>query len=155
MDYTIRLEQAPARPLAVVRRTAKPTDLPRVVPEACGLVWNTLRTAGVTGAGRHVALYRDNVIHLDIGVELDSPFTGTGEVLPAATPAGLVATTTHLGPYGRLHDAHSAIHRWCRANGLTLAGPSWEIYGHWKEEWNSDPSRIVTDVYYLLAERNG
>lgn len=153
MDYSVRLEQSPAHPLAVVRRTARRADLPRVVPEACGLVWNALRSAGVAGAGRHVALYWDDVIHVDIGVELPPPFTGTGEVVPAATPAGLVAATTHLGPYGQLHAAHTAIHNWCRANGHALAGPSWEIYGHWKDEWNRDPSRIVTDVVYLLADK--
>jgi hypothetical protein len=33
----------------------------------------------------------------------------------------------------------------------TLAGPNWEIYGHWKDEWNNDPSKICTEVFYLLA----
>jgi hypothetical protein len=32
-----------------------------------------------------------------------------------------------------------------------LAGPNWEIYGHWQNEWNKDPSQIRTDVYYLLT----
>jgi effector-binding domain-containing protein len=41
---------------------------------------------------------------------------------------------------------------WCRDNGYTLAGPSWEIYGHWRDELHSDPSKIRTDVYYLLVE---
>ena len=68
-----------------------------------------------------------------------------------ATPAGPVATTTHYGPYGELHHAHVAIQEWCKKNGHTLAGPSWEIYGHWKDEWNRDPTKIVTDVYYLLV----
>jgi hypothetical protein len=25
------------------------------------------------------------------------------------------------------------------------------IYGHWQPEWNADPSRIRTDVFYLVA----
>ncbi len=69
----------------------------------------------------------------------------------SATPAGPVATTTHFGPYGRLHEAHDAIRRWCAGNGHTLAGPNWEVYGHWQDAWNSDPGQIRTDVYYLLA----
>jgi hypothetical protein len=30
-----------------------------------------------------------------------------------------------------------------------------EIYGHWENEWNADPSRIRTDVYYLLSDDSG
>src|SRR5437763_728362 len=26
----------------------------------------------------------------------------------------------------------------------------WEIYGHWEESWNTDSSKIRTDVVYLL-----
>ena len=62
-----------------------------------------------------------------------------------------MATTTHYGPYGQLRGAHEAIHRWCGNNGYTLAGPSWEVYGHWEDAWNSDPSKIRTDVFYLLV----
>jgi effector-binding domain-containing protein len=62
-----------------------------------------------------------------------------------------VATTTHHGPYGRLNEAHDGIRSWCHENGYTLAGPNWEVYGHWQDDWNSDPSRIRTDVFYLVA----
>jgi hypothetical protein len=36
-----------------------------------------------------------------------------------------------------------------------LAGPNWEVYGHWKDEWNSDPSKICTDVFYLVVAATG
>ena len=58
-------------------------------------------------------------------------------------PPGPVATTTHLGPYHLLHQAHEAVLRWCKDNGRALAGPSWEVYGHWQDEWNSDPGKMV------------
>jgi effector-binding domain-containing protein len=134
-----------------VRRRAAQHELSKVVPEACGLVWNVLRAQQVTGAGRHVAIYRDCEINVEVGAELAAPFAGHGEVVPSSIPAGTVATTTHYGPYGELHHAHVAIQEWCKKNGHTPAGPSWEIYGHWKDEWNRDPSKIVTDVYYLLV----
>jgi len=151
MEYAVRLEQQTGQPLAVVRRQASIPELPKVVPAACGTVWNVLRANQVTGAGRHVAVYWDDQINLEVGVELPGPFPGFGEVVASATPAGLVATTTHFGPYGQLPQAHDAIRRWCAANGHTFAGPNWEIYGHWNDEWNNDPSRIRTDVFYLLA----
>src|SRR5437868_6701013 len=151
MEYDVRLEQLSSRPLAVVRRRASSHELSKVVPEACGTVWNVVRAQKITGAGRHVALYWDCQINLEVGVEVEAPFPGHGEVVGSATPAGAVATTTHFGPYGRLHEAHEAIRRWCGKNGYTPAGPNWEVYGHWLDEWNSDPSGICTDVFYLLV----
>jgi effector-binding domain-containing protein len=114
-------------------------------------VWTVLRSQQVTGAGRHVAIYWDGLINLDVGVELAAPFAGHGEVVGANLPTGLTATTTHFGPYGKLAAAHQAIRDWCSVNGPTLAGPSWEIYGHWEDAWNTDPTRIRTDVFYLLT----
>jgi len=155
MDYQVRLEQHAGQPLAVVRRGASAHELSKVVPDACGTVWSVVRTQRIPGAGRHVAVYWDDQINLEVGVELEAPFAGYGEVLGTSTPAGLVATTTHIGPYQLLHQAHSAIHQWCASNGYRRAGPSWEIYGHWENAWNSDPSKIRTDVYYLVvAESN-
>jgi effector-binding domain-containing protein len=151
MEYDVRLEQLAGRPLAVVRRRAASHELSKVVPDACGTVWAVLRSQQISGAGRHVAVYLDGQINLEVGVELDRPFAGHGEVVASATPAGLVATTTHHGPYSELHGAHEAIRRWCGNSGYTLAGPNWEVYGHWKGEWTSDPTKITTDVYYLLV----
>src|SRR6516162_1155833 len=113
MEYTIRLEHHAGIPLAVVRRRARPQELAKVVQEACGLVWNVMRSQKVAGAGRHVAVYLDGQINLEVGVELDGPFTGHGEVVVSATPPGLVATTTHFGPYHLLHEAYEAIRQWC------------------------------------------
>jgi effector-binding domain-containing protein len=151
MSHDVRLENHPAQALAVVRRRASAQELSRVVPAACGTVWSALRALKVTGAGRHVAVYWDCAINLEVGVELATPFAGDGEVVASATPSGPVAITTHYGPYQRLHEAHEAIVQWCASNGYRLAGPNWEVYDHWRDEYNSDPSKIRTDVYYLLA----
>jgi effector-binding domain-containing protein len=150
MEYDVRIEQLDSRPLAVVRRRASSQELSRVVPDACGVVWNVIRSQQIAGAGRHIALYLDCVINLEVGVELDAPFAGHGEVVPSATPAGTVATTVHFGPYNQLGAAHQAICAWCAQHGYALAGPNWEIYGHWENDWNNDPTRIRTDVFYLL-----
>lgn len=141
--------QVPSVPLAVVRRQVNQSELSRVVPECCGLVWNALRAQGVRG-GRHVALYWDGSIRLEVGVEVLGPFTEQDGIVRSATPAGAVASATHFGPYGTLRVVHDAIHDWRRTNNHRLAGPSWEIYGHWQPEWDTDPSLIRTDVFYLL-----
>jgi len=150
MTSNVRLEQLKSLPLAVVRRRATKQQLSKVIPEACGIVWNVIRSQQVQGAGRHVAVYLDDQINLEVGVELEAPFAGHGDVIGSSTPAGAVATATHLGPYQTLGQTHDAVKQWCAQNGRTPAGPSWEIYGHWLDAWNNDPSQIRTDVFYLL-----
>ncbi len=150
MSYTVNIQQIPSAPLAVIRRTASTAELSRVVPECCGLVWNAIRAQDARG-GRHVAVYWDGSIRLEVGVELLGPFRDQGEVVCSATPGGWVASVTHFGPYSGLSAAHSAVREWCAAHDHRLTGPNWEIYGHWKSEWNSEPSRIQTDVFYQVS----
>ena len=151
MSLTIKLEQFPApRPLAVVRRRAAQKDLSKVIPQACGEVFSLAKAQRPAGLGRLVALYLDCEINLEVGVELDQPITDGNGLFASELPAGTVASATHMGPYQQLHGTHVAIHQWCAANGHQFAGPSWEIYGHWLKEWDNDPSKIRTDLYYLL-----
>ena len=152
MTPTPILRQVPSIPVAVVRRQVHRSELSRMVPECCGLVWNVIR-AQQAPAGRNIAIYWDGTIRLEAGVELAGPFTEHGEVVRSATPAGAAAVATHFGPYGSLGSAHDAIRQWCTAGNHRMAGPSWEVYGHWQPEWNADPSQIRTDVYYLLESR--
>ena len=146
----IRVETRPAQLLATVRRTATLPELKKVVPEACGLVWKTLKDEQVTGAGRLVALYWDSVMNLEVGVEVDQPYTGQGEVRASSTPAGTVVVLDHLGPYEGLAEAHQLLRDFCKENGHEIAGPAWETYGHWVKEWQDDPSQIWTEIAYLL-----
>jgi effector-binding domain-containing protein len=151
VTHAVQLQRLDSVPLAVIRREVRAAELSRVVPECCGLVWNEVRAQHAQG-GRHVAVYWDGRISLEVGVELRGPFVERHNVVRSATPAGVVAFVTHFGPYGGLGEAHEAIRQWCQANHREPAGPNWEIYGHWLNEWNTDPSRIRTDVYYLLAD---
>ncbi len=147
---TVEILETPSVPLAVIRRQASPADLAGLVPECCGIVWQAVK-AQKAAAGRHVAVFWDGSIRLEVGVELLGPFVDDGDVVRSATPAGTVAAITHHGPYGGLGAAHDAVRRFCQTHGHRLGGPSWEIYGHWQREWDADPSAIRTDVCYLLA----
>jgi effector-binding domain-containing protein len=149
LSSAVQVQQLDSIPLAVIRRQVSASQLSLVVPECCGLVWDAVREQRLR-AGRHIAIYWDGDIRLEVGVELLGPFTERGDVVRSATPAGAAASTTHFGPYSGLEGAHEAVRRWCGANNYRLAGPNWEIYGHWLPEWNTDPSQIRTDVYYQL-----
>src|SRR5262249_12248303 len=107
-------------------------------------------SAGLPKPGRHLAVCLDAKGFIEVGVEVAAPFVGNERIVCSRTPSGLVATTAHFGPYDSLGEAHRAIQKWCPAYGHQVSGTSWELYGHWKEEWNRDPSKIRTDVCYLL-----
>jgi effector-binding domain-containing protein len=147
--YVVKIQAVPSTPLAVIRRTASQSEFSQVVPKLCGDVWNALRTQGVRG-GRNVAVYLDTTFRIEVGAEATAPFADLGEMVHSATPAGRVATCAHFGPYSGLGAAHEAVQQWCRANGHELAGPAWELYGHWRDEWNDNPALIRTDINYLL-----
>jgi effector-binding domain-containing protein len=151
LSLQVRLTQVDSIPLAVVRRRARPSELATVVPRSCGLVWDYLRSQELRG-GRHVAIYLNSNIDLEVGIELATAFGEGSDVVRSATPHGLAATVVYHGPYQGLGAAHEAVRTWCQSEGYRLAGPNWEIYGHWQPEWNTDPSRIRTDVFYQVVE---
>jgi len=146
----VQVAHAGSLPLAVVRRQVRASELATAVPEGCGVVWSFVRARQLR-AGRHVAVYWDGTIRLEVGVEMFESFTDGGDVVRSATPAGPAASVVHFGPYNRLGVAHKAIRDWCSAHNRRLAGPNWEVYGHWQDAWNADPSQIRTDVFYQLA----
>ena len=92
---------------------------------------------------------------VEVGAEVSERFAGNDRVHCSELPAGRVVTATHFGPYARLGDAHSGIRQWCAEHGHRLSGICWEVYGHWDESWNADPSKIRTDVFHLLEDQKG
>jgi effector-binding domain-containing protein len=155
MPYEIKLTNAEAIPTAVIRSRVQPKELSKFVPAACGEVWSFIRSVSLPRPGRHVALYFDAQGSVEVGAEVSAPFVGNDRVHCSELPAGQVVTTTHLGPYSRLGDAHFEIRQWCAEHGHRPSSISWEIYGHWDESWNTDPSKIRTDVFHLLEEGKG
>ena len=153
MNYQVEVKHSEPTTTAVIRNRVRKEELSKFVPLACGEVWSFARSAGLSRPGRHVALYlNDGQGSVEVGAEVGEPFAGNDRVQCSQLPAGRVATTVHLGPYGRLGDAHEAIREWCAQHGHRRSNVSWEIYGHWQDSWNSDPSKIRTDVFYLLDE---
>ena len=140
MEYVVQATQAAAQPIQIVRgRTTKAT-LPRDIRKLFDEFY-----AGFKGkAGLNIVFYPGSGVagefEIGCGVQLESGGN-------AVTPAGLVATTVYFGPYNQMAPAHEAIHCWARESGHTLAGPSWEVYGHWSD----DPAKLRTDICYLVA----
>ena len=154
MPYHVQFAELESVALAVVRRQVSRGELIAAVRDGCGRAWDFARRHNLK-AGRNVAVYWDGGIRLDAGVELPTIFAEEDGIVRSGTPSGLTAFVTHVGPYDQLGAAHAAIREWCSTQGRRLAGPNWEIYGHWQSEWNADPSRICTDVFYQVMPGTG
>jgi effector-binding domain-containing protein len=153
MHYEIALRQAEPTHTAVIRSRVRQEELARFVPAACGEVWAFIRAAALPRPGRHIALYLNKADgSVEVGAEVSEPFVGNDRVHCSHLPAGRVATTTHFGAYTGLRAAHAAIRDWCADHGHTCSPISWEVYGHWQDSWNANPSEIRTDVFYLLSD---
>ncbi len=149
MRYQIELTESKPITTAVIRSRVAPQELARFVPAACGEVWSFVRSAGLRRPGRHTSLYLEDGI-VEVGAEVAEPFTGNERIHCSQLPGGAVAATVHFGPYPGLKDAHAALREWFATQQRRFSGTCWEIYGHWEESWNTDPSKIRTDVFYLL-----
>lgn len=140
MKYTVEARQAAAQPIQIVRGLTTKATLPNKIRELFDQFYSGFKGKG----GLNIVFYPGPCVAGDFeiwcGVQLESGGN-------ASTPVGLVATTVYFGPYSEMGPAHEAIHQWVRENGRKLAGPSWEVYGHWSD----DPASLRTDIFYLVA----
>jgi effector-binding domain-containing protein len=156
MSSDVTVERVESRQLAAVVRRVRVGEVATAWRQPLDMVWAFLRrNPGLRTDGHNVFLYRhparrEDPMEVSFGVEVPGPFEGEGEVVNAATPAGLVAATVHRSGYDTLAAAHDAIHTWREAQGREFAGWSWEIYG------DPEPTGLVeVRIEYLLASDGG
>ncbi len=147
MSEQVTVTTVVARPTAVVPATTTWQEFPTLWRELLDEVWACLRAGGITRGCRNIMLYRDDVPHVEVGVELLVPCPLTGRVVASALPAGQAAMTVHRGSYSGLAAAHRVVRDWCAAHEKPYTGTRWEVYG----PHDDDPTKVWTEVYYLLA----
>jgi effector-binding domain-containing protein len=123
-------------------------DIPSRFGANLDRVWRFVRDSGfATNHNVFVYHWEDGEPPLiEFGVQVDRAFDGNGDIVCSQTPAGMVATATHVGPYDRLGTTHEAVQQWCRDNGYATAATNWEVYG----DWDDDPAKLETVVFQLL-----
>jgi effector-binding domain-containing protein len=154
VPYDVRAERAAPRALTAVRAATTRQQLGADIVRLLDKVWPVLREQGVHTGHNVVVYYPGDAARagegggftIDAGVETFTGFAGQGEVRPVSTPPGDVAVTAHYGEYSAMAPAYAALERWCTENGRRPAGVNWEVYG----DWDDDPAKRRTDVYFLL-----
>ena len=148
----VRIVTIEPRPTAVVAETTTWKEFPshwgRLLDEVYRFVRGRPELATGHGEERwqNVMLYKDDRPDVEVGVLVSAAFEPHGRVTASALPGGEAAVALHRGDYGRLGDTHDAIRKYVAAEGRDLAGPCWEIYGHFRP----DPSDLETEVFWLL-----
>ncbi|MES1183382.1 MAG: GyrI-like domain-containing protein [Myxococcales bacterium] len=152
----IQLTQLAAQQLAVVKDVAFAQNIGAKIGAALPVVFAKLKELGVKELGQPVVVYFSNQgqwhvapgIPIEVGVELAQALSAESPpVVRSSLPACRAATALHLGPYQALPQTHMAVHDWCHANGHTMTGRNWEIYG----EHHDDPAQLRTQVCYELV----
>ena len=140
MAYIVEVREVPAQPIAVVRGLATKATLPRRIRALFDEFYSGFKSHGESNVVYYPGWSETDEFEIQCGVQVASAGN-------SATPQGTVATVAYFGPYDKMAAGHGAIHQWCREQGRGLAGPSWEVYGHWSD----DPAKLRTDIFYLLS----
>jgi effector-binding domain-containing protein len=150
MVQEIVIRRVSATPTAVIAARTTWGTLPTVWPPLLGEVWDCVRAGGIDHGCPNVMVYRDRGldVEVEVGVELRQPCALAGRVVSSELPGGLVATTTHRGPYSELGQAHRAVADWCARHGHPPTQTRWEVYG----PHSDDPTQLTTEIFWLLLE---
>jgi AraC family transcriptional regulator len=151
MSDDITLHEAARQPTAVVREQVAMDGLPEFFGRAFGAVSAALEARGMAPAGPPFALYHGkptDLVDVEAGFPVTSPFDPAGNVRAGTLPAGDVVETVHVGPYYTLPDTYDRIMRWMADHGLRPADTMWECYLTGPD---AEPSTWRTQVFWPVA----
>ena len=151
MPYQCNVREVKAQPVLSVRGRTSASTLSTTIGEYLREVGRYLNGAGGKAAGPVFARYHKRAgddIELEAGVPVDRALPRDQRVHPGELPAGLAATTLHIGPYDQLPAASEALATWVAQSGREPAGPPWEFYLN--DPGKTDPKEWRTEVLQPL-----
>jgi effector-binding domain-containing protein len=151
------LQERVARPVLAIRLHSTVDEVPAILAVALPEVWHAAEASGQAPDGPPFARYLSELsdasrdLEYEAGIPLPSPAGAPqGRAIPEELPAGRVAVAWHVGPYETLGETYGALARWIGDQGLTVAGPMWEVY--WTDPGTEpDPARWRTEVVIPVA----
>lgn len=153
MSYDITKKELPPQPALVVRRRVKPSEIATVLAEVLPRVFQYAQLSGPALAGQPFTRYLEwgpGLLTIQAGMPIAGLPSGGGDIAVDTLPGGLVATTTHAGPYDKLSDAHAAIQVWIESKGLVAAGAPWESYVTDPADY-PDPKDWKTEIFWPIV----
>lgn len=152
-DYVIQEKEISTQNTAAIRFVVKDfNELDAKFAEAYPKIVTYLNAQSLTPTGapysRYFRFEPGTAIDVEVGFPVASVIAGEGDVKASALPGGMVATTTHLGPYGGIGGAYEALHKWMDAHHKKPAGGPWEIYVN--DPSSVPPEEIRTDIFFPI-----
>jgi effector-binding domain-containing protein len=138
-------------PTAVVRAEMTSDEVPRRIISLYDAVYAALPSSSATQDGQNIAVYAaqgDGRVAVEIGVQVSAPFTGSVDLVSSSLPSGPALHHRHVGAYDTIGMSYDEMYAWVAKHGVATTGVSMEIYG----DHDPDPSRLVTDLYVMLAD---
>jgi effector-binding domain-containing protein len=126
------------------------------------LAWLARRRLAADGAPliRYCVLGDDATFEMELGVPVEHPVDGDGEVHAGLLPAGRYVVLRHVGPYDDLPGSHARLRRWADERGVafdrwhTGHGEAWRAsVEHYLVDPSAepDPSKWEVELAYLTA----
>ncbi|WP_131106262.1 GyrI-like domain-containing protein [Ornithinimicrobium sufpigmenti] len=141
----IDLEPAPT---AVIRGAVSMTQVTDFYDRSFTEVAAALAAQGLS-PGAAFGLYLappGDVLELEVGFVVKRRVEEHGDVVPSSLPGGRVARLVHTGAYDELSEAWERLMTWVGDQGLTPAGPTWEIYVT-EPTPETNPASLRTDLF--------
>ena len=124
MPYEVTVKEIPAQHVAVLRSRVTAQTIGDDVGRAFGALMGAVGQSGAGFAGPPFLVMTEVVDTdgsgegaIEVGIPVEKPFAGLGEVTGEERPAHLVAATVHRGRYDEEGPAYAAVEEWIRATG--------------------------------------
>ena len=154
MAYSITKKEVPPQPVLLMRRRVKRSEVASALAQMLPNAFQYAQRIGAVMAGPPFTRYLDwgpGLIAIEAGVPVAASAPGEGDIVADTLPGGLVANTTHAGPYDKLTEAHAAVQVWIEEQGLVASGAPWEFYVTDPASY-PDPKDWKTEVFWPLAK---
>lgn len=152
MDYQISEKELAPQPALTHRRTVTMPTIAENVGAGFGVLMEHAGKTGAQWAGPPFILYPEDCsdeYEIVICMPVVSGASGGEGVDVEEIPGGLVATTTHVGPYREVGKAYTALQKWMTDNGRRPAGMAREIYLN--DPGEVPEGELLTEVDWPIA----
>lgn len=154
MSYDIEEKEVEPQPMVSIRATCRAAEIGPTLQEILPEVHAYVMRKGVEPSGppfTRFHSYDNGYADIESGLPVASPIEGEGRIIAGELPGGIVVSTIHTGPYGKLPEAHDALHTWMRERNKVSAGAQWEYYITNPGE-EQDSSKFQTELVWPIKD---
>jgi len=140
--------EVPEQVLLAVELQVACADLSRKLGPALERVLSKALSRGASPGRVIVRRLADDgqTTHVSAGICVAEDTEGDETVRRTLLPKARTARATNVGPYDGLAEAHAELLAWAKGQGLTPAGPPWEV--HLTDPGDEpDPARAEAQLY--------